>query len=122
MASNARLSHQEPLSGGTPGTTAPSGQPGERLKPFSITHVRRSQPGRVTIDVIAAADEGDAAIRAGRHFPDSTILRVCRAPSNSPLPDATQMNGESAPNARFIRGEFREAETEDEPTLRDLCK
>ena len=99
------------------------GRGGEKaLKSYSITHLRRSQPGKVQIDRINASDDTDAKRRAAQHFPDSTILRICRARKDKAVADTQNASGnEDLPNARFIRGEFRPADTEDEPALRDLC-
>ena len=118
------------------GQNAPATGPGvdpSTLKPFSITHIRRSQPGQVLIDVIGAKDETDAQQRAGERFPDSTVLRICRARAaedaelarNQGLrPDENEDTARdeptAAPNARFIRGRFRLARSDDEPLLKPL--
>ena len=116
-----------------------TGPDASHLKPFSITHIRRSQPAHVLIDVIRAKDETDAAKRADEHFPDSTVLRICRARASEDAHLAQAKNrvahaqaGKPAdqpatdhgdpPNARFIRGRFRFAGSEDEPVLRTICE
>ena len=104
------------------------------LKPFSITHIRKSHPSHMLIDIIRACDETDAARRAGEHFPDSTVLRICQARANVDAHLAETKNREThsggnpmastysePPNARFIRGRFRLAGADDEPALRTIC-
>lgn len=128
MVSKAHATQSSPATGtATPGQThtaqshstqAPSHA---GLKTFCITHIRRSHPGKVQIDRVRAADNSDAQRRAAQQFPDSTILRVCRARAGESLEAAPAKSPRTLPNARFIRGEFRPADTEDEPALRDLC-
>ena len=130
MVSKAATARTEPTAQSTPAQGAGQGLPGGKnggetqatLKTYSITHLRRSQPNRVQINRINATDDADARRRAAQHFPDSTVLRICRARKTKPAPNSTDNPGtEDLPNARFIRGEFRPTDTEDEPTLRDLC-
>lgn len=139
MASTVSPQNKKAPSGSNPGT--PDSPESPALKSFSITHIRKSQPTQVLVDIIAALNETDAVQRAGERFPDSTVLRICRARAEQDAqlaqkqdqkqdraegekqahPSSASGNNEP-PNARFIRGRFRLAGSEDEPILRTICE